>query len=194
MIHAVDSLELLQTIEIEGKKINRKIPCLIQIHIAQEETKFGLNPGDVKTFFESAEVQNLAFADIQGLMGMATFTDNLTQIGEEFETLAKLFEAIKYTDIFIQFDNKLSNFKDIINKNVSIIVNKYFYNKISGFDWINSNYGSMLSPENPKIINNNIEEIKKALISYYTLKIKINIKIIGDQFLFCVAYVVTPFA
>jgi len=108
LIHAVDSLELLQTIENEGRKINRKIPCLIQIHIAQEETKFGLNPGDVKTFFESTEVQNLAFADIQGLMGMATFTDNLTQIGEEFETLAKLFEAIKSTS-----KSYLPNFKQL---------------------------------------------------------------------------------
>jgi len=95
LIHAVDSLELLQTIENEGRKINRKIPCLIQIHIAQEDTKFGLSPDEVNTFFESAEVKNLAFADIQGLMGMATFTDNLIQVKEEFETLAQLFETVK---------------------------------------------------------------------------------------------------
>lgn len=95
LIHAVDSLELLQTIENEGRKLNRKIPCLIQIHIAQEETKFGLSPNEVTTFFESAAIKNLAFADIQGLMGMATFTDNLVQVANEFETLANLFEAVK---------------------------------------------------------------------------------------------------
>ena len=95
LIHAVDSLELLQTIENEGRKLNRKIPCLIQIHIAQEDTKFGLSPDEVNTFFESAAVKNLAFADIHGLMGMATFTDNLAQVVDEFETLAKLFEDVK---------------------------------------------------------------------------------------------------
>jgi PLP dependent protein len=95
LIHAVDSLELLQTIENEGRKLNRKIPCLIQIHIAKEDTKFGLSPVEVNAFFESAAVKNLAFAEIHGLMGMATFTDNLAQVAGEFETLAKLFEDVK---------------------------------------------------------------------------------------------------
>jgi pyridoxal phosphate enzyme (YggS family) len=95
LIHAVDSLELLQTIEKEGRKINRKIPCLIQIHIAKEETKFGLSPNEVKSFFELVEVQNLAFTDIQGLMGMASFTNDTALIEEEFGSLAQKFNEIK---------------------------------------------------------------------------------------------------
>jgi pyridoxal phosphate enzyme (YggS family) len=109
LIHAVDSLELLQTIENEGRKLNRKIPCLIQIHIAKEDTKFGLSPVEVSAFFESEAVKNLAFADIHGLMGMATFTDNLAQVAGEFETLANLFEAVKSkSNVFLPNFNQLS--------------------------------------------------------------------------------------
>ena len=109
LIHAVDSLELLQTIEKEGKKLNRKIPCLIQIHIAKEDTKFGLSPEDVETFFELEEIRMLEFAEIHGLMGMATFTDNLPQVEEEFETLAQLFNAIKSKSLsYLPHFNQLS--------------------------------------------------------------------------------------
>jgi len=95
MIHAVDSLELLQTIEKEGQKINRKIPCLIQLHIAQEESKFGFSFEEARAFFEKLETYNFSFAEINGLMGMASFTDNTTQIEQEFEGLAQLFQEIK---------------------------------------------------------------------------------------------------
>jgi hypothetical protein len=109
LIHAVDSLELLQTIEKEGKKLNRKIPCLIQIHIAKEDTKFGISPEDVETFFELEEIRMLEFAEIHGLMGMATFTDNLTQVEKEFETLAQLFNAIKSKSLsYLPHFNQLS--------------------------------------------------------------------------------------
>ena len=109
LIHAVDSLELLQTIEKEGKKLNRKIPCLIQIHIAKEDTKFGLSPEDVETFFELEEIRMLEFAEIHGLMGMATFTDNLSQVEEEFETLAQLFNSIKSKSLsYLPHFNQLS--------------------------------------------------------------------------------------
>ncbi len=109
LIHAVDSLELLQTIEKEGKKLNRKIPCLIQIHIAKEDTKFGLSPEDVETFFELEEIRMLEFAEIHGLMGMATFTDNLPQVEEEFETLAQLFNSIKSKSLsYLPHFNQLS--------------------------------------------------------------------------------------
>lgn len=109
LIHAVDSIELLQTIEKEGKKLNRKIPCLIQIHIAKEDTKFGLSPEDVETFFELEEIRMLEFAEIHGLMGMATFTDNLSQVEEEFETLAQLFNSIKSKSLsYLPHFNQLS--------------------------------------------------------------------------------------
>jgi len=95
MIHAVDSLELLQTIEKEGQKINRKIPCLIQLHIAQEESKFGFSFEEARAFFEKLETYNFSFAEINGLMGMASFTENIAQVEQEFESLAQLFQEIK---------------------------------------------------------------------------------------------------
>lgn len=94
-IHAVDSLRLLNRIDREAGKNERIINCLIQIKIAEEESKFGMEPNEVIELLDSKEVQKLKNIRIAGLMGMATFTDDEKQISKEFETLKKLFDSLK---------------------------------------------------------------------------------------------------
>ncbi|PZX20326.1 hypothetical protein LX69_00323 [Breznakibacter xylanolyticus] len=96
LIHGVDSLRLLQTINKEGQKIQRVIPCLLQVHIASEETKFGFSPLEIQAITPS-QISELPWIEIQGLMGMATFTDDNTQVRKEFDTLKQLFDQLKST-------------------------------------------------------------------------------------------------
>lgn len=95
MIHAVDSLKLLKEINKQAKKYNRVIDCLIQFHIAQEDTKFGMDLSEVKALLESEEFAAMEHISIVGLMGMATFTNDTDQIREEFRTLENDFQIIK---------------------------------------------------------------------------------------------------
>jgi len=95
MIHAVDSLKLLQTINKEGEKNNRVIPCLLQIFIAQEETKFGLNQDELFELLNSLKTTPLPHIQICGLMGMASNVENETQIRNEFKGLKNLFELVR---------------------------------------------------------------------------------------------------
>jgi PLP dependent protein len=95
LIHSVDSLKLLKEIDKQALKNNRVIDCLLQIHIAQEETKFGLDENELKDLINSSELQDLKNIRITGLMGMASFTENENQVRTEFSNLAKLFKEIK---------------------------------------------------------------------------------------------------
>ena len=106
LIHGVDSLKLLQEINKQAKKHNRVIDCLLQIHIAEEETKFGLDEFELDEILtrvyeqcEAKKVQNDKgeFENIRivGLMGMATFTENTTQIEKEFNHLKTIFDKLK---------------------------------------------------------------------------------------------------
>lgn len=95
LIHGVDSLKLLKTINKEAEKNNRIINCLIQVHIASEETKFGLDEDELKVFFEGVLKEGLNNIKITGLMGMSTFTDNFQQVREEFRKLKLIFEELK---------------------------------------------------------------------------------------------------
>ena len=95
LIHAVDSYKLLKEIDKQAKKNNRTINCLLQIKIAEEESKFGLSEQDAITLLNTEEVKNLTNVHIQGFMGMATFTDNSQQIKDEFEKISSLFEKLK---------------------------------------------------------------------------------------------------
>lgn len=88
MIHAVDSLKLLNTINKEGIKNNRVIKCLLQMHIASEESKFGLTADGILEIINNADWANLTHVNVVGLMGMATFTENKEQVREEFKKLA----------------------------------------------------------------------------------------------------------
>ena len=94
LIHAVDSTRLLTAINKEGKKNNRVINCLLQVHIATEESKFGFNEAELNELIKSSNWQELNHIKIVGLMGMATFTDNKEQIRREFRYLADLKEKL----------------------------------------------------------------------------------------------------
>jgi PLP dependent protein len=95
MIHSVDSLKLLKVINKEAKKYNRIIPCLLQLHIAEEETKFGLSFEETCILLEHHDYKAMENISIHGLMGMATFTENSAQIHKEFKQLKDSFDKIK---------------------------------------------------------------------------------------------------
>lgn len=95
LIHSVDSLKLLQEIDKQASKNKRIISCLLQVHVAQEETKFGFSPKEIEAFMQSTELPLLQSTRVIGLMGMASFTDNKQQIREEFIILKKLFDTLK---------------------------------------------------------------------------------------------------
>ena len=95
MIHSVDSLKLLQEVDKQALKNNRVIDCLLQIYIAQEETKFGLSEDEAREILDSQEFKAMKNVRIVGVMGMATFTDNQEQIRLEFRGLKTFFETLK---------------------------------------------------------------------------------------------------
>lgn len=95
LIHGVDSFKLLQEIDKQAKKYNRVIDCLLQVYIAEEESKFGLDENELREILESVELRLLQNVNVIGLMGMATFTDNQSQIAKEFKHLKSLFDTFK---------------------------------------------------------------------------------------------------
>lgn len=97
LVHGVDSLKLLQEIDKQAAKNNRVIDCLLQIYIAEEETKFGLNEQELQDLLESDAFRSLQNIRIKGLMGMATFTENQQQITKEFAHLKSLFDRYAAT-------------------------------------------------------------------------------------------------
>ena len=94
LIHGVDSLKLLQEINKQAAKHNRIIDCLLQIHIAEEQTKFGLDENELNELLNTKQFKALQNIKITGLMGMATFTDNQTQIKKEFQHLKTIFDKL----------------------------------------------------------------------------------------------------
>lgn len=95
MIHAVDSYKLLAEIDKQAAKNDRVIPCLLEIHIAQEESKYGFTFQECREMLEAGEWKNLTHICIAGLMGMATFTEDETEIKREFDSLKQFFNEIK---------------------------------------------------------------------------------------------------
>jgi PLP dependent protein len=95
LIHGVDSFKLLKTIDAEAKKVNRIIPCLLQFHIAEEETKFGLSLDEATNILASEEFHQLKNIQISGVMGMATYTNDENQIHKEFAHLKAIFDTLK---------------------------------------------------------------------------------------------------
>jgi PLP dependent protein len=95
LIHSVDSEKLLEEIDKQGKKAGRIIPCLLQVHIAVEETKFGFSAEEVSSLLYGPALPNLKNIEIRGLMGMATFTENQETVRGEFQSLKKLFDQLK---------------------------------------------------------------------------------------------------
>ncbi|MDH4092653.1 MAG: YggS family pyridoxal phosphate-dependent enzyme [Cyclobacteriaceae bacterium] len=99
LIHSVDSMKLLQEINKQAIKANRSIPCLLQVHIAEEETKFGFSEEEVFSLLHDENFKKLQNIKIIGLMGMATLTQDSNQIRREFKSLKSLFEKIKLLTI-----------------------------------------------------------------------------------------------
>ena len=95
LIHSVDSLKLLKEIDKQAKKNNRVIDCLLQVFIATEESKFGLDHVELIELLRSEEFEQLENIRIRGLMGIATLTENEKEIKEEFYELKNLFSSIK---------------------------------------------------------------------------------------------------
>ncbi len=96
LIHGVDSLKLLEVINKEGEKCNRKINCLLQVFIADEETKFGLDENELNEVLKqiNEHPEKYTHVNIVGLMGMATNTNDKDKISNEFKTLKKIFNRI----------------------------------------------------------------------------------------------------
>jgi len=95
-IHGVDSLRLWQAIDRQAGMANRSVGCLLQVHIAREETKFGLSHEELNQVLDATQNgETLAYAPLCGLMGMASMTEEVVQIQEEFRGLHRLFQSLK---------------------------------------------------------------------------------------------------
>jgi PLP dependent protein len=90
LIHSIDSAKLLQEVNKQGAKLNRKIDCLLQMHIAQEETKYGMDADEIATVMQEKDTFPSVF--VKGLMGMASFTDNTEQVNAEFKKLKAVYD------------------------------------------------------------------------------------------------------
>lgn len=95
MIHSIDSFKLLSEVNKVAARENRIIRCLLQIHVAEEETKFGFSPSECIDMLRGGAWRDLRNVSICGIMGMASFTDNQAQIMEEFNSLSSLFHILK---------------------------------------------------------------------------------------------------
>lgn len=95
MIHSIDSLHLLEAVDKEAAKHNRVIDCLLQFHVATEETKFGLDEEEARALLESTEFKAMSHVRICGVMGMATNTDDKALVRSEFAHLYAIFDSIK---------------------------------------------------------------------------------------------------
>lgn len=94
LIHGVDSLKLLTEINRQAKRYRKVINCLLQIHIAEEDTKFGMDEAELKELLDSEEFKQMENICVTGLMGMATFTEDQAQIEREFNHLKSLFDGL----------------------------------------------------------------------------------------------------
>lgn len=107
MIQSVDSMKLLQEIDKQAQKNNRVIDCLLQVYIADEETKYGLGFDEIIELLRSEEFSALKHVRIRGLMGIATNTENIKQVKEEFYELRTFFDGIKQS--YFRKDNTFDN-------------------------------------------------------------------------------------
>jgi len=99
LIHGVDSLKLLTEINKQAAKRERVIDCLLQVHIAEEETKFGLDEDELKFLVSQFPSLSLENIQVKGLMGMASFTDNLDKVRQEFRHLKQIMDRFKNAEM-----------------------------------------------------------------------------------------------
>ncbi|HOZ29653.1 MAG TPA: YggS family pyridoxal phosphate-dependent enzyme [Bacteroidales bacterium] len=104
LIHSIDNLKLLKEIDKQAKKNSKTINCLLQFHIATEETKFGLNYSEAEEILTSTDYKELKNINICGVMGMASFTDNMDLVRKEFRNLKQIFEQLKKEYFATNFD------------------------------------------------------------------------------------------
>lgn len=114
LIHGIDSFKLLAEVDKQAAKVGRRVDCLLQLHIAREETKFGFSFDECRQMLAEGQWRQLQHVRLCGLMGMATNTDNTTQIKEEFESLSQFFREVKATwfaddDAFREFSMGMSH-------------------------------------------------------------------------------------
>ncbi len=95
LIHSVDSLKLLDEINKQGVRVNKVIPCLLQVYIAGEETKFGLDFQELYQLIQAPELKAFEAVSIEGLMGIATLTEDAEQIRKEFRSMKQVFDELK---------------------------------------------------------------------------------------------------
>ncbi len=95
LIHSIDSANLLEAVNKEARKHDRVVDCLLQFHIAQEETKFGLDLDEARALLDSQTYKSMENIRICGVMGMATFTDDEAEIRKEFKLLKTVFDTLK---------------------------------------------------------------------------------------------------
>ncbi len=108
LIHSIDSERLLDEVNIQAKKNNRKIKVLLQFHIAQEETKFGFDLEEIKELFSRRSPETFDSIEFCGVMGMASFSDDENQVRKEFKNLKLIFNQLKST-----YFSNLSSFSEI---------------------------------------------------------------------------------
>jgi hypothetical protein len=95
LIHSIDTASLLEAVNKEAKKHDRVVDCLLQFHIALEETKFGLDLNEARQLLDSEEYKQMENIRICGVMGMGTFTDDMEEVRKEFKHLKSIFDTLK---------------------------------------------------------------------------------------------------
>jgi hypothetical protein len=95
MIHSVDSIKLLKEINKQAKKNDKIVACLLQFHVAQEESKFGIPPTEMDNFMAEVKVLDLSHVKIKGIMGLASFVDDKDQVRKEFKSLNLIYKSLK---------------------------------------------------------------------------------------------------
>ena len=106
LIHSIDSLKLLEETDRQARKHERVIDCLLQVYIATEESKFGFEPGELRSLLDSGAVKTLTGVRLRGLMGMASFSDDQALVRREFSGLKQLFDHVKlqFPEVFPDFN------------------------------------------------------------------------------------------
>ena len=108
LIHSIDSFKLLQEVDRQAAKHGRVVGCLLQFHVATEETKFGFSMDECEQMLQSLKFSSLKNVDIKGVMGMASFTDDTAQVRREFQTLHGFFTKLKE-----EYFSEKADFKEI---------------------------------------------------------------------------------
>lgn len=122
LIHSVDSLRLINKINEEGKKINKEIKVLLQVKISDAVSKYGFNLSEIEKILNSEVLENHKYVKVEGLMGMATFSNNETIIEKEFNALQKIYDKYKNTHKFKTLSMGMSGDYKIAIKNGSNMV------------------------------------------------------------------------